>query len=42
MKHDINFLFEMGNIRFMDRMWKRFLRDDFANFADKFLFDKKH
>jgi putative hydrolases of HD superfamily len=31
---DINFLFEMGNIRFIDRMWKRFLRDDFENLAE--------
>ncbi len=31
---DIDFLFEMGNIRFIDRMWKRFLRDDFANLAE--------
>jgi putative hydrolase of HD superfamily len=31
---DINFLFEMGNIRFIERMWKRFLRDDFANLAE--------
>lgn len=31
---DINFLFEMGNIRFMERMWRRFLHDDFANLAE--------
>lgn len=31
---DVNFLFEMGGIRFIDRMWKRFLRDDFANLAE--------
>ncbi len=31
---DVNFLFEMGNIRFIERMWKRFLRDDFANLAE--------
>lgn len=32
--HDINFLFEMGNIRFIERMWRRFLHDDFANLAE--------
>lgn len=31
---DIDFLFEMGNIRLIERMWKRFLRDDFANLAE--------
>ena len=31
---DINFLFEMGNIRFIERMWKRFLNADFANLAE--------
>ncbi|HYG83476.1 MAG TPA: HD domain-containing protein [Verrucomicrobiae bacterium] len=31
---DINFLFEMGSIRFIDRMWRRFLRYDFANLAE--------
>lgn len=31
---DINFLFEMGNIRFIERLWRRFLRDDFANVAE--------
>jgi putative hydrolases of HD superfamily len=31
---DINFLFEMGNIRFIDRMWRRFLNADFANLAE--------
>jgi putative hydrolases of HD superfamily len=34
LKHDVNFLFEMGNIRFMERMWRRFLHDDFANLAE--------
>lgn len=34
LQSDINFLFEMGSIRFMERMWKRFLRDDFANLAE--------
>ena len=32
--NDVDFLFEMGNIRLMDRMWIRFLRDDFANLAE--------
>jgi putative hydrolase of HD superfamily len=31
---DVDFLFEMGNIRFIERMWRRFLRDDFANLAE--------
>lgn len=34
MQHDIDFLFEMGNIRFIERMWRRFLHDDFANLAE--------
>ncbi len=33
-KPDINFLFEMGNIRFIERMWRRFLHEDFANVAE--------
>lgn len=33
-KPDVNFLFEMGNIRFIDRMWRRFLSKDFANLAE--------
>lgn len=31
---DINFLYEMGNIRFIERMWRRFLHDDFANVTE--------
>jgi putative hydrolase of HD superfamily len=31
---DVDFLFEMGSIRFMERMWRRFLHDDFANLAE--------
>jgi putative hydrolase of HD superfamily len=27
-------LYEMGNIRFIERMWRRFLHDDFANLAE--------
>ncbi|HEX7963385.1 MAG TPA: HD domain-containing protein [Candidatus Saccharimonadales bacterium] len=34
MKRDVEFLFEMGSIRFMERMWRRFLHDDFANLAE--------
>lgn len=34
MQPDINFLFEMGNIRFIERMWRRFQHDDFANLAE--------
>lgn len=31
---DINFLFEMGNIRLIDRMWRRFQTPHFANLAE--------
>lgn len=31
---DVNFLFEMGNIRYIDRMWRRFYTRDFANLAE--------
>jgi len=31
---DINFLYEMGSIRHMDRMWRRFHSRDFANLAE--------
>jgi putative hydrolases of HD superfamily len=34
LKPDVNFLFEMGSIRFIERMWKRFLNADFANLAE--------
>lgn len=34
LQKDVSFLFEMGSIRFIDRMWRRFLRDDFANLAE--------
>jgi putative hydrolase of HD superfamily len=34
LQYDVNFLFEMGNIRFIERMWRRFLHDDFANLAE--------
>lgn len=33
-KNDINFIFEMGSIRFIDRMWRRFLNGDFATLSD--------
>lgn len=33
-KKDIDFLYEMGNIRFIDRMWRRFLTKNFANLAE--------
>lgn len=33
-KRDVDFLFEMGNIRFIDRMWRRFLTKNFANLAE--------
>jgi len=31
---DVNFLFEMGNIRLIDRMWRRFHNVHFANLAE--------
>lgn len=31
---DVDFLFEMGNIRHINRMWHRFLGHDFADLAD--------
>lgn len=31
---DINLLFELGNIRFIERMWRRFLGHDFQNLAE--------
>lgn len=31
---DIQFLFEMGSIRFIPRMWQRFLNGNFANLAE--------
>jgi putative hydrolase of HD superfamily len=31
---DVDFLFEMGSIRYIDRMWRRFLGTDFANLAE--------
>ncbi len=34
LKNDLNFLFEMGNIRHIDRMWRRFYTRDFANLAE--------
>ena len=33
-KHDVDFLFEMGNIRLIDRMWRRFHTTTFANLAE--------
>lgn len=33
-RNDINFLFEMGNIRLIDRMWRRFHTRTFANVAE--------
>lgn len=32
--NDISFLYEMGSIRFIDRMWRRFLNGDFATLSD--------
>ncbi len=32
--NDVNFLFEIGSIRYLDRMWRRFYNKDFANLAE--------
>ena len=34
MDRDIEFLYEIGSLRFIPRQWKRFLNADFANLAD--------
>jgi putative hydrolase of HD superfamily len=34
LRHDINFLYEMGNIRHIDRMWHRFGGINFASLSD--------
>jgi putative hydrolase of HD superfamily len=34
LENDVNFLFEMGNIRLIDRMWRRFHTTGFANLAE--------
>ena len=31
---DVEFIFEMGNIRLIDRMWRRFQSPHFANLAE--------
>jgi len=33
-KRDIEFLFEMGNIRLVQRTWRRFYTPEFANLAE--------
>ncbi|MDR0463273.1 MAG: HD domain-containing protein [Pseudomonadales bacterium] len=33
-QQDTNFLFEMGNLRYIDRMWRRLYSKDFANLAE--------
>lgn len=33
-EQDVNFLYEMGSIRYLDRMWRRFYNKDFANLAE--------
>lgn len=37
MQRDIEFLYEMGNLRFIQRTWKRFLNPDFQNLAEHHL-----
>jgi putative hydrolase of HD superfamily len=37
MDRDIEFLYEIGSMRFMPRQWKRFLNADFANLAEHHL-----
>jgi putative hydrolase of HD superfamily len=34
LKADVNFLYEMGNIRLVDRTWKRFMNSGVANLAE--------
>ena len=34
LKRDIEFLYEMGNIRYIDRFWRRFLSPEFSNVAE--------
>lgn len=34
LSRDIDLIYELGTLRFMDRMWKRFLNADFANNAE--------
>jgi 5'-deoxynucleotidase YfbR-like HD superfamily hydrolase len=34
MNRDVEFLFEIGGLRHIDRMWHRFLGTDFANLSD--------
>lgn len=34
MQRDIEFLYEMGSLRFIQRTWKRFLNADFQNLAE--------
>ena len=36
-KRDLEFLYEMGSLRFIDRAWKQFLGPSFANLADHHL-----
>lgn len=33
-ENDVNFLFEMGSIRFVQRMWRRFFSPNMANLAE--------
>lgn len=37
MQRDIEFLYEMGNLRFIQRSWKRFSNADFQNLAEHHL-----
>jgi putative hydrolase of HD superfamily len=34
LRQDADFIFEMGNVRYIDRMWRRFYSRDFANLAE--------
>src|SRR5689334_1939819 len=34
MDRDIEFLYEIGSMRFIPRQWKRFLNSDFANLSE--------
>jgi putative hydrolase of HD superfamily len=34
MERDVEFLYEMGSLRYIPRMWKRYSNNDFANLAE--------
>ena len=36
-KRDLEFIYEMGSLRFIERAWKRYLNPDFQNLAEHHL-----